>query len=146
MTDDPRALPPAQPRGAPVTIDFEGETVRAFAGEPVAVALFAASVRTLGRSPKYHRPRGLFCLEGHCASCFLRIDGQPNRRSCLVPAREGLRCERQNAFPDADVDLLRAADWLFPGGMDHHRLMTGSKMGNDLFLKVVREMGGVLLM
>jgi len=142
VPDDPRDLPPGQPRGEPVHIEFEGEPIRAFAGEPVAVALFAAGVRTLGRSPKYHRPRGLFCLEGHCASCFLRIDGQPNRRSCLAPAREGLRCERQNAFPDADVDLLRAADWLFPEGMDHHRMMTGSRLGNELFLKLVREMGG----
>ena len=74
-----------------MTIDFEGQAVRAFAGEPVAVVLFAAGVRTLARSPKYHRPRGFFCLENHCASCFLRIDGRPNRRSCMVPAREGLR-------------------------------------------------------
>ena len=142
MSDEARPFPPGQPRGESVRIDFEGEIVPACAGEPVAVALWAAGVRTLGRSPKYHRPRGMFCLEGHCASCFLRIDGQPNRRSCLVPAREGLRCERQNAFPDADVDLLRAADWLFPEGMDHHRMMTGSRIGNELFLKLVREMGG----
>lgn len=140
--DEARALPPAAPRGQPVTIDFEGSAVRGFAGEPVAVALFAAEVRTLARSPKYHRPRGFFCLDGHCGSCLMRIDGRPNRRACLVPVRAGLRCERQNAFPDADVDLLRAADWLFPGGMDHHRLMTGSRVGNELFLKVVREMGG----
>jgi sarcosine oxidase subunit alpha len=140
--DEPRALQPGQPRGQPVRLEFEGQVVPAHEGEPVAVALFAAGVRTLGRSPKYHRPRGMFCLEGHCASCFLRIDGQPNRRSCLVPSREGLRCERQNAFPDADVDLLRAADWLFPEGMDHHRMMTGSRVGNELFLKLVREMGG----
>jgi sarcosine oxidase, subunit alpha len=142
MSDDPRSLPPAEARGEPVTIDFEGQAIRAFAGEPVAVVLFAAGVRTLARSPKYHRPRGLFCLENHCASCFLRIDGRPNRRSCMVPAREGLRCERQNAFPDADVDILRAADWLFPKGMDHHRMMTSTQVGNELFLKLVREMGG----
>jgi sarcosine oxidase subunit alpha len=116
--------------------------VRAFEGEPVAVALHAAGVTTLGRSPKYHRPRGAFCLDGHCASCYLRIDGQPNRRACTTPARAGLRCERQNAFPSADVDLLTAADWLFPDGMDHHTLMTGSRVGNALFLKLVREMGG----
>jgi sarcosine oxidase subunit alpha len=140
VSDDARV--PNPDRGPAVSIDFEGQTVRAFAGEPVGVALFAAGVRTLGRSPKYHRPRGLFCLEGHCGSCFLRIDGQPNRRSCVAPAREGLRCERQNAFPDADVDVLRAADWLFPHGMDHHRMMTGSRVGNELFLKLVREMGG----
>ena len=116
--------------------------MRAFAGEPVAVALHAAGIDTLGRSSKYHRPRGFFCLDGHCASCYLRIDGRPNRRACVTPARAGLRCERQNAFPSADVDLLTAADWLFPEGMDHHTLMTGSRAGNALFLKLVREMGG----
>jgi sarcosine oxidase, subunit alpha len=142
VIDGRRRLPSAEPHGRTITFDFEGRPVRAHEGEPVAVALFAAGIRLLARSPKYHRPRGLFCAAGHCASCHLRIDGQPNIRSCAVPAREGLRCERQNAFPDADVDLLGAADWLFPSGMDHHRLMTGTRIGNELFLKLVRQMGG----
>jgi len=137
-----RGFAGAASAGEPVTIDFEGAPVRAFAGEPVAAALFAAGIRTLGRSTKYHRPRGLFCLDGHCASCTMRIDGRPNRRACVVPARDGLACERQNAFPSADVDLLAAADWLFPRGMDHHTLMTGSRTGNAVFLKMVHEMGG----
>ncbi|HEY7372975.1 MAG TPA: S41 family peptidase [Polyangia bacterium] len=142
MTNQLRGFPGAPAAGDPVTIDFEGTPVAAFAGEPVAAALFAAGVRTLGRSTKYHRPRGLFCLDGHCASCSMRIDGRPNRRACMVPARDGLACQRQNAFPSADVDLLAAADWLFPRGMDHHTLMTGSRAGNAVFLKMVREMGG----
>ena len=142
MPDDLRRLPPAEPRGQPITIELDGEPVRAFEGEPVAVALFAGGVRLLSRSTKYHRPRGLFCATGHCASCLMRIDGRPNLRACVEPARPGLRCERQNAFPDPDVDLLRAADWLFPQGMDHHRLMTGSRLGNQLFVKLVRQMGG----
>jgi sarcosine oxidase subunit alpha len=142
VTADLRDLPAGSERGAPVTIDLEGSPVRAYAGEPVAVALHAAGVHTLGRSSKYHRPRGAFCFDGHCASCVLRIDGQPNLRACAVLARDGLRCERQNAFPSADVDLLTAADWLFPGGMDHHTLMTSSRAGNALFLKLVRQMGG----
>jgi sarcosine oxidase subunit alpha len=140
--DDSRTLPPGAPRGRAISIDFEGSALRGCEGEPLAVALFAAGVRTLARSPKYHRPRGFFCLEGHCGSCLMRIDGRPNRRACLVPVRAGLRCERQNAFPDADVDLLRAADWLFPDGMDHHRMMTSTRVGNQLFLKLVRQMGG----
>jgi sarcosine oxidase, subunit alpha len=146
MSEDSRALPPAEPRGEATTIELDGERVRAFAGEPVAVALFAGGVRLLGRSPKYHRPRGLFCASGHCASCLMRIDGKPNQRACLVPSRPDLRCERQNAFPDAEIDLLRAADWLFPKGMDHHRLMTGSRIGNQLFVKLVRQMGGTGLL
>jgi sarcosine oxidase subunit alpha len=135
-------LPPGAPRGQPLAIDFEGRSVPAFAGESVAAALFAAGITVLGRSPKYHRPRGLFCLDGHCASCYLRIDGRPNQRACMTAARAGLRCQRQNAFPSADVDLLHAADWLFPEGMDHHTLMTGTRVGNQLFLKLVRQMGG----
>jgi sarcosine oxidase subunit alpha len=142
VTADLRDLPAGVARGAPLTFDLEGEPIHAFEGEPVAVALHAAGVSTLGRSSKYHRPRGAFCLDGHCASCTLRIDGKPNRRACAVPARAGLRCERQNAFPSAEIDLLTAADWLFPEGMDHHTLMTGSRVGNALFLKLVREMGG----
>lgn len=142
MRADPPALPLPEPRGAPITFDFEGSLVRAFEGQPVAVALHAAGVKVLGRSSKYHRPRGFFCLDGHCASCYLRIDGRPNRRACMTPARAGLRCERQNAFPSADVDLLRAADWLFPEGMDHHTLMTETRVGNVLFLKLVHQMGG----
>jgi sarcosine oxidase subunit alpha len=142
MAKDLRTLPPPAPRGRAVTIDFEGQPLRAHEGEPVAIALYAAGVRLLARSPKYHRPRGLFCASGHCGSCALRIDGRPNLRSCTTPAVEGLRCERQNAFPDPEVDLLRAADWLFPEGMDHHRLMTGTRLGNQLFVRLVRQMGG----
>jgi sarcosine oxidase, subunit alpha len=140
--DDLRTLPAAEPRGPAITIDLDGQPVRAHAGEPVAVALFASGIRLLARSPKYHRPRGLFCGSGHCASCLLRIDGQPNLRSCLIRARPGLRCDRQNAFPDPELDLLRAADWLFPRGMDHHELLTGNRLANELFVKVVRQMGG----
>jgi sarcosine oxidase, subunit alpha len=142
LTDDLRVLPPAVPRGQPCAIDFEGSTVRAFENEPVAVALYAAGVRTLGRSTKFHRPRGVFCLEGHCASCFLRIDGRPNLRSCMTPARSGLRCERQNSFPNAELDLLAVADWMFPNTMDHHTLMTGNRLANRLLVSVVRQMGG----
>jgi sarcosine oxidase subunit alpha len=142
LRDDSWEPEAGRARGPSLTIDFEGRAVSAFGGESVGVALFAGGIQLLGRSSKYHRPRGIFCLDGHCASCYLRIDGQPNRRACMTPVREGLRCERQNAFPSADVDLLQAADWLFPEGMDHHTLMTGTRVGNQLFLKLVRQMGG----
>ena len=142
MKNTLRGLAGGRAPAQPVSIDFEGEPVAAFAGEPVAVALFAAGVRTLGRSSKYHRPRGLYCLDGHCASCYMRIDGRPNQRACVTPARDGQHCERQNAFPSADVDFLAAADWMFPEGMDHHTFMTRNRAGNALFLKMVREMGG----
>src|SRR5438874_1390651 len=104
------------------TFDFEGETIPAVAGEPVAVALFAARSRVLSRSIKFHRPRSFFCLAGHCGACLMRIDGDPNVKACRTPARGGLRVERQNAFPSGSFDVLAAADFFFPRGMDHHTL------------------------
>jgi sarcosine oxidase subunit alpha len=133
-------------RGRPVTIEFEGETHRAFAGEPLAVALFASGVSVLSRSIKYHRPRAFFCLSGHCGACLLRVDGVPNLRACRVPCRDGLVAAGQNAFPASDLDVLGAVDWLFPKGMDHHTLMiglSGIRPLNAVMQKVVRQLSGL---
>jgi sarcosine oxidase subunit alpha len=139
---DLRVLPTVRPRGEPCTVDFEGRTLRAFEGEPLAVALFAEGVRTLARSPKFHRPRGAFCFDGHCGACLLRVDGNPNVRACMTPVRSGLRCEGQNAFPSTELDVLEVADWMFPDGLDHQTLMTGNRLANRFFVKLVRHMGG----
>src|SRR3954465_7172430 len=104
-------------RGEPVAGALAGR------GEPVAVALFAAGTRVLSRSIKYHRPRSFFCLAGHCGACLMRIGGVPNVKSGRAPAEPGLSVERQNAFPSGSFDVLGAADWFFPKGMDHHTLM-----------------------
>ncbi len=133
---------PPQDLGAPLEFDFEGQPVRGYAHETLAEALWAAGIRKLSRSPKYHRPRGAFCFAGQCGTCLVRVDGRPNVRACQQLVSAHMVCERQNAFPDADVDVLRAADWLFPQGMDHHHLMTGTKVGNAMFVRLVREMGG----
>jgi sarcosine oxidase subunit alpha len=133
----------AYDRGEPIAIEFEGATYRAYAGEPVAVALFASGVNVLSRSIKYHRPRAFFCLRGHCNGCLMRVGGLPNVRACVEPARDGVVCQGQNAFPGTDLDLLGAVDWLFSKGMDHHTLMTGSKILNSVMQKVVRQLSGL---
>ena len=124
-------------------IRFEGDELEAHPDDNVAVALYRAGVRTLSRSIKYHRPRGIFCLAGHCGACLMRIDGQPNVKACRTPCRDGLVVERQNAFPSADLDALAAADFFFPRGMDHHTLMTGNRALNVVMQKVVRQIGGL---
>ncbi len=130
-------------RGKAVSLRCEGEPVRAFAGESVAVALYAAGEGVLSRSLKYHRPRSFFCLEGHCGACLMRIGGVPNLRACMEPCAEGLSVEGQNAYPSPDMDVLGAVDWLFPEGMNHHTLMTGSRLLNQVVSKVVRQLSGL---
>ena len=131
-------------RGEPITIEFEKQSYRAYAGEPVAVALFAAGVRVLSRSLKYHRPRTFFCLSGHCNGCLVRADGLPSVRGCMEACHDGQELEGQNAFPSSDMDVLGAVDWMFPHGMDHHTLMTKApKLIHSAMQKMVRQLSGL---
>jgi sarcosine oxidase subunit alpha len=123
-------------------IAVDGMPVPARAGESVASALLAAGRPLLSRSPKYHRPRGPFCLAGSCGGCLVRVEGQPNVRACRTVCRERLRVETQNAWPDARHDLLGAVDWLAPRGIDHHHLLTRPALLNHLALRFSRALVG----
>lgn len=122
---------------------FDGEPLPARRGEPVAVALLALGRPLIGRSMKYHRPRGPYCLAGSCMSCLTRIDGLPNQRACRTPCREGLVVESQNAFPSAGHDLLGALDTVFAGGLDHHHLMTFNGVANRMAVAFSRRLSGL---
>jgi sarcosine oxidase subunit alpha len=126
-----------------VTIRIDGTPYPARVGEPVVAALMAAGTMTLGRSPKYHRPRGAFCLSGSCAGCLLRIDGLPSRYACRAGCREGLSGESQNAFPDARHDLLGIVDLATPRGLDHHHLGTSSALAARAAVAFSRRLSGV---
>jgi sarcosine oxidase subunit alpha len=97
-------------RSAPIAIDLDGRRIAAFKGDTVGSAMAAAGVTVTGRSFKYHRPRGLYCMTGACANCLVTVDGEPNVRACTRQVEPGMRVTRQNAWPSADHDLLRAFD------------------------------------
>ena len=88
-----------------------------------SIALGGASSR---RSFKYHRPRGLLCLAGKCPNCLVNVDGAPNVRACITPARDGMQVRHQNAYPSLDNDWLSSVqhfDWLMPVGW-YYKAMT----------------------
>jgi hypothetical protein len=94
IVDHP-VLGPA-PARVPVTIFVGGTPVDAFEGEPIAAALAAAGVRVFRRTSKRGESRQLFCGIGRCTDCVMVVDGQPNVRTCVTPAREGMRVEVQD--------------------------------------------------
>ncbi len=124
-------------------IEFEGRLIGARPGDTVASALIAAGLQVLSRSPKFHRPRTVFCLSGSCGACLLRIDGRPNMRACQVEAEPGQKVSRQNAWPSADYDFFSAADVFFADGMDHHTLLTSPPSLNRMMQRVVKQLGGL---
>lgn len=135
-----------EPLAAPITIDVDGETIPAREGEPLAAALIAAGEQLFSRSAKYHRPRGPYCLTGGCSNCLMRVDGIPNVPTCRVPARPGMQLERQNAMPDARIDLLRATDFVFREWFNHHEFMAGVPIAEDVLQRVARKLSGLGLL
>lgn len=74
---------------APVRIEVDGVAVEVPAGTSVAAAV--AQVASRFRRSRSGQPRAPLCGMGVCFECRVRIDGVEHRRSCLVPAREGMR-------------------------------------------------------
>ena len=115
-----RSTPPP-----PVVFQFEGEQVQAFKGDTIASALYASGVRIFSRSFKYHRPRGLTCVAGRCPNCLMTVDGVPNVRACVEPARDGAVVRGQNAWPSIERDALSVMDrfgWAMPVGFYYKSL------------------------
>src|SRR3954470_14711523 len=127
----------------PLSFSLDGDRLEGARGDTIAAALLRAGVTTFTRSIKYHRPRGPFCLAGTCGQCLIRVDDVPSLLACRTPTAEGMKCERQNAPLGADNDLFRAADFLFPEGLDHHHLLTGSRILGRVALEIARRLAGL---
>lgn len=76
-------------------IFVDGRPVRAEPGQTVAAALWAAGVRSWRTTREAGAPRGLFCGIGVCFDCLVTLDGVPNQRACLAPARPDLAVTTQ---------------------------------------------------
>jgi sarcosine oxidase subunit alpha len=141
----------AQPPGLfvdasrPLTFTFEGRAIAALHGQSIAAALYAAGVRIFTRSFKYHRPRGLFCVSGDCPNCLMHVDGRPNVRTCIEPARQGQVVTHQNAWPSLGFDVLRVFDKLhrfLPVGFYYKRFHKPRWLW-PIFERVVRRVAGL---
>jgi NADH dehydrogenase/NADH:ubiquinone oxidoreductase subunit G len=77
-------------RGAPVTLNVDGEEITAFRGETIAAALLASDRRILRRTPREGSPRGLFCVMGICYDCVVTISEAGPVRSCMTLVEDGM--------------------------------------------------------
>jgi sarcosine oxidase, subunit alpha len=92
-----------------VLFAWNGNTVTAKPGDTVASALYRSGVRTFTYSYQHGRPRGLLCLTGSCPNCMVNIDGVPNVRCCITPARNGLSvlAQNQNVYRGFDSSAVK---------------------------------------
>ncbi len=97
---------PAQP----VSFTFDGRRYTGLRGDTVASALLAHGVHLMGRSFKYHRPRGPVTAGSEEPNALIgtsRGPGrfEPNTRATVQELREGLVTESQNKWPSLKFDI-----------------------------------------
>ena len=95
-------------RSKTLSFRFDGRTYQGHPGDTLAAALIANGVRLVGRSFKYHRPRGIFTAgpEEPNALVELRTGArrEPNSRATVVELFDGMETASQNRWPSLAFD------------------------------------------
>ena len=91
-----------------VKITFDGKSYSAFEGDTIASALLRNNIRLIGRSFKYHRPRGIYTCgieEPNALVQILNDHNEPNTRATVKKVYEGINISSQNRWPSLSFDV-----------------------------------------
>lgn len=134
-----------------VRFSFNGRHFTGLSGDSLASALLANGVHLLGRSFKYHRPRGVLTAGSAEPNALVSIDRgvgrvTPNVRATMQEIHDGLRAASQNHFPSLRFDLGAAADVvspLFPAGFYYKTFMWPRGAWHAVYEPLIRRMAGL---
>src|SRR5262249_42184174 len=105
-------------RERPMRFLFDGHAYDGFAGDTLASALLANGIHLVGRSFKYHRPRGIFALgleePNALVETGIGASVEPNARATTVELFDGLISNSQNRWPSLGFDLGAVSDLFSP--------------------------------
>ncbi|HEV7323221.1 MAG TPA: sarcosine oxidase subunit alpha [Ensifer sp.] len=98
---------------------FDGRTLTALEGDTVASALLANGIHLVGRSFKYHRPRGILSAGAEEPNALLDVSRdaarrQPNVRATVQEVFDGMKVESQNRWPSLAFDVGGINDLMSP--------------------------------
>lgn len=129
---------------------LEGRGLSGFAGDTLASALLANDIRIVGRSFKYHRPRGFMAagIEEPNGLFTLGSGGRrtPNVAATVTELYEGLSAQRQNGSPSVDFDFLAINSLLAPilGAGFYYKTFMGPRRGSWMFYEpFIRRAAGL---
>lgn len=135
----------------PVTFTFDGRSYQGLRGDTVASALLAHGVHLMGRSFKYHRPRGAVTAGSEEPNALIgtsRGPGrfEPNTRATVQELREGLVTESQNKWPSLKFDIGAVNDrayMLFSAGFYYKTFMWPRSFWDKVYEPFIRAAAGL---
>jgi methylglutamate dehydrogenase subunit C len=129
---------------------FDGVPFEGHPGDTLASALLANGVRLMGRSFKYHRPRGPLSAGSEEPNALVHLRSgarqEPNTRATVAELFDGLEATSQNAWPSVRFDALAINDRLntfFTAGFYYKTFMWPKSFWEKVYEPIIRRAAGL---
>ncbi|MEO0496967.1 MAG: sarcosine oxidase subunit alpha family protein [Pseudomonadota bacterium] len=137
-------------RSQTLSFTFDGKAYCGHPGDTLASALLANNVRLMGRSFKYHRPRGPLSAGSEEPNALVELrEGsrqEPNTRATTAELFDGLVARSQNRWPSLTFDVMGVNDWLSPflaAGFYYKTFMWPKQFWERLYEPIIRRAAGL---
>ena len=137
-------------RSRPVSFRFDGQSYGGFEGDTLASALIANGVKLVGRSFKYHRPRGILSAGPEEPNALVEMRQgarrEPNTRATQVELYDGLIAASQNRWPSLAFDLRAVnalASPLLDAGFYYKTFMWPASFWEKVYEPLIRRAAGL---
>ncbi|RUP07444.1 sarcosine oxidase subunit alpha family protein [Hyphomicrobium sp.] len=137
-------------RSQSLTFTFDGVPYNGYAGDTLASALLANGVRLVGRSFKYHRPRGILTSGSEEPNALVELRSgarrEPNTKATITELYDGLEAKSQNRFPSLSLDLLAINGLVSPflsAGFYYKTFMWPASFWEKIYEPMIRRAAGL---
>ena len=135
----------------PVHFTFDGKPLVALEGDTLASALLANGIHLVGRSFKYHRPRGILASGPEEPNALMDISRdkarqQPNVRATVQEVFEGMIAKSQNRWPSLEFDvgaINNAMARFFPAGFYYKTFKWPQSAWDKVYEPIIRKAAGL---
>ena len=137
-------------RSRTLEFSFNGKALKGHPGDTLASALLAGGQMLVGRSFKYHRPRGIVAAGAEEPNALVNLGKgarhEPNQRATTTPLFDGLAATSQNHWPSLDFDIgainNRLARFL-PAGFYYKTFLWPRAFWKHVYEPFVRQSAGL---
>ena len=137
-------------RSRSLTFQFDGQRFSGYAGDTLASALLAAGVKLIGRSFKYHRPRGILTAGSEEPNALVELRAgarrEPNTRATVAELFDGLEARSQNCWPSLAWDVGAVNSLMAPllvAGFYYKTFMWPAAFWERLYEPAIRRAAGL---
>ncbi|WP_189605750.1 sarcosine oxidase subunit alpha [Mesorhizobium sp. M4B.F.Ca.ET.017.02.2.1] len=137
-------------RSVPLSFRFDGKTLLGFQGDTLASALVANGVKLVGRSFKYHRPRGILTAGSEEPNALVELRSgarrEPNTKATTAELYDGLEAASQNRWPSLRHDFLSVNQLfapIFVAGFYYKTFMWPAKFWEAVYEPAIRRAAGL---